>query len=65
VPIAMGTEEMEAVILASVLRRAGADVTLASVEDGLEWRPPVAPASLLTRTLLPAPTRCSTLWLFR
>ncbi|KAK3121945.1 hypothetical protein QOZ80_8BG0663120 [Eleusine coracana subsp. coracana] len=36
VPIAMGTEEMEAVILASVLRRAGADVTLASVEDGLE-----------------------------
>jgi putative intracellular protease/amidase len=36
VPIAMGTEEMEAVILASVLRRAGADVTLASVEYGLE-----------------------------
>ncbi|GJN03763.1 hypothetical protein PR202_ga21241 [Eleusine coracana subsp. coracana] len=36
VPIAMGTEEMEAVILASVLRRAGAVVTLASVEDGLE-----------------------------
>ncbi|KAF7102450.1 hypothetical protein CFC21_103583 [Triticum aestivum] len=36
VPIAMGTEEMEAVILAGVLRRAGADVTLASVEDGLE-----------------------------
>ena len=35
-PIAMGTEEMEAVILAGVLRRAGADVTLASVEDGLE-----------------------------
>lgn len=34
--IAMGTEEMEAVILAGVLRRAGADVTLASVEDGLE-----------------------------
>mgnify|MGYP003703149895 CR=1 FL=1 len=32
----MGTEEMEAVILAGVLRRAGADVTLASVEDGLE-----------------------------
>ncbi|KAF8769511.1 hypothetical protein HU200_006549 [Digitaria exilis] len=36
VPIAMGTEEMEAVILAGVLRRAGADVTVASVEDGLE-----------------------------
>ncbi|KAM3207065.1 hypothetical protein ACQJBY_062326 [Aegilops geniculata] len=36
VPIAMGTEEMEAVILAGVLRRAGADVTLASVEDSLE-----------------------------
>uniref|UniRef100_A0A0D3G9V1 DJ-1/PfpI domain-containing protein n=1 Tax=Oryza barthii TaxID=65489 RepID=A0A0D3G9V1_9ORYZ len=35
-PIAIGTEEMEAVILAGVLRRAGADVTLASVEDGLE-----------------------------
>jgi len=32
----MGTEEMEAVIVAGVLRRAGADVTLASVEDGLE-----------------------------
>ncbi|KAM3211992.1 hypothetical protein ACQJBY_065225 [Aegilops geniculata] len=32
----MGTEEMEAVILTGVLRRAGADVTLASVEDGLE-----------------------------
>uniref|UniRef100_A0ACD5Y158 Uncharacterized protein n=1 Tax=Avena sativa TaxID=4498 RepID=A0ACD5Y158_AVESA len=36
VPIAMGTEEMEAIILAGVLRRAGADVTLASVEDELE-----------------------------
>ncbi|CAM0876854.1 unnamed protein product [Alopecurus aequalis] len=36
VPIAMGTEEMEAVILAGVLRRAGADVTLASVEDRLQ-----------------------------
>ncbi|KAF8654425.1 hypothetical protein HU200_061608 [Digitaria exilis] len=36
VPIAMGTEEMEAVILAGVLRRAGADVTVASVEDVLE-----------------------------
>jgi len=36
VPVAMGTEEMEAVIVAGVLRRAGAAVTLASVEDGLE-----------------------------
>lgn len=35
-PVAMGTEEMEAVILVGVLRRAGADVTLASVEDDLE-----------------------------
>lgn len=35
-PVAMGTEEMEAVIIAGVLRRAGADVTVASVEDGLE-----------------------------
>lgn len=36
VPIAFGTEEMEAVILADVLRRAGADVLLASVEQGLQ-----------------------------
>ncbi|XP_020242181.1 protein DJ-1 homolog C isoform X1 [Asparagus officinalis] len=36
VPIAFGSEEMEAVILADVLRRAGADVRLASVEEGLE-----------------------------
>lgn len=33
VPIADGTEEMEAVIVADVLRRAGAEVTLASVEE--------------------------------
>ena len=32
IPIADGTEEMEAVIVADVLRRAGAEVTLASVE---------------------------------
>ena len=32
VPIADGTEEMEAVIVADVLRRAGAEVSLASVE---------------------------------
>ncbi|KAG9451033.1 hypothetical protein H6P81_010998 [Aristolochia fimbriata] len=36
VPIAFGTEEMEAVILVDVLRRAGADVLVASVEKGLE-----------------------------
>ncbi|XP_015083767.1 protein DJ-1 homolog C isoform X1 [Solanum pennellii] len=36
VPIGFGTEEMEAVILADVLRRAGAEVTVASVEKQLE-----------------------------
>ncbi|XP_016451399.1 protein DJ-1 homolog C [Nicotiana tabacum] len=36
VPIGFGTEEMEAVILADVLRRAGAEVTIASVEQQLE-----------------------------
>ncbi|KAI4298463.1 hypothetical protein L6164_032018 [Bauhinia variegata] len=36
VPIGFGTEEMEAVILVDVLRRAGADVTVASVEPQLE-----------------------------
>ncbi|KAK9096947.1 hypothetical protein Sjap_022444 [Stephania japonica] len=36
VPIGLGTEEMEAVILVDVLRRAGADVVLASVESQLE-----------------------------
>ena len=35
VPIAEGTEEMEAVITVDVLRRAGAAVTLASVSDSL------------------------------
>lgn len=35
-PIGFGTEEMEAVILADVLRRAGAEVTVASVEQQLE-----------------------------
>lgn len=34
VPIADGTEPMEAVIVIDVLRRAGADVTVASVEEG-------------------------------
>lgn len=36
VPIGYGTEEMEAVILVHVLRQAGADVTVASVEPQLE-----------------------------
>ncbi|OVA15667.1 ThiJ/PfpI [Macleaya cordata] len=36
VPIGFGTEEMEAVILVDVLRRAGADVLVASVESELE-----------------------------
>ena len=35
VPIANGTEPMEAVIAVDVLRRAGADVTVASVEQQL------------------------------
>lgn len=36
VPIANGTEEMEAVIMIDVLRRAKAEVVVASVEDKLE-----------------------------
>ncbi|XWS62910.1 hypothetical protein CRYUN_Cryun06bG0050900 [Craigia yunnanensis] len=36
VPIGFGTEEMEAVILVDVLRRAGAEVRMASVEPQLE-----------------------------
>lgn len=36
VPIGYGTEEIEAVVLVDVLRRAGADVTVASVEQKLE-----------------------------
>ncbi|WOH04740.1 hypothetical protein DCAR_0624152 [Daucus carota subsp. sativus] len=36
VPIGFGTEEMEAVILVDVMRRAGAEVTVASVEKELE-----------------------------
>ncbi|KAI7840257.1 hypothetical protein COHA_006039 [Chlorella ohadii] len=36
VPIGRGSEEMEAVITIDVLRRAGAEVTVASVEDSLE-----------------------------
>lgn len=36
VPIADGTEEMEAVIIIDILRRAKANVVVASVEDKLE-----------------------------
>lgn len=36
VPVGLGTEEMEAVILVDVLRRAGADVVMASVEPDLK-----------------------------
>ncbi|MCL7022295.1 hypothetical protein MKW94_008966, partial [Papaver nudicaule] len=36
VPIANGSEPMEAVIMVDVLRRAGADVTVASVEKDLQ-----------------------------
>eukprot|EP00268_Persea_americana_P027576 TRINITY_DN26945_c0_g3_i2.p1 TRINITY_DN26945_c0_g3~~TRINITY_DN26945_c0_g3_i2.p1 ORF type:complete len:437 (+),score=102.81 TRINITY_DN26945_c0_g3_i2:102-1412(+) len=36
VPVGLGTEEMEAVILVDVLRRAGADVLMASVEPELK-----------------------------
>lgn len=36
VPIGFGTEEMDAVIIIDILRRAGADVTVASVEPNLQ-----------------------------
>lgn len=36
VPVGNGSEEMEAVIIIDVLRRAGAQVTVASVESGRE-----------------------------
>ncbi|KAK9077176.1 hypothetical protein SSX86_005512 [Deinandra increscens subsp. villosa] len=36
IPIGLGTEEMEAVIMVNVLRQAGADVAIASVEPQLE-----------------------------
>ncbi|GKA02655.1 protein DJ-1 homolog C [Tanacetum coccineum] len=38
IPIGLGTEEMEAVIMVNGLRQAGADVVLASVEHELEVR---------------------------
>ncbi|KAK1288919.1 hypothetical protein QJS10_CPB19g01776 [Acorus calamus] len=49
VPIGLGTEEMEAVILSGVLRRAGADVIVASVEPRLDVE-----ASLGTRLVADA-----------
>ena len=36
VPIGIGTEEIEAVVIVDILRRAGADVILASVEKELQ-----------------------------
>lgn len=36
IPIASGTEEMEAIMIIDILRRANADVVVASVEDELE-----------------------------
>jgi 4-methyl-5(b-hydroxyethyl)-thiazole monophosphate biosynthesis len=36
VPIGMGTEEIEAVVMVDILRRAGAEVVLASVEKDLQ-----------------------------
>lgn len=48
-PIGFGTEEMEAVIMIDVFRRAGAEVTVASVEEQL-----VVEASAGTRLMADA-----------
>ncbi|XP_078439191.1 class I glutamine amidotransferase-like superfamily protein [Wolffia australiana] len=52
VPVANGTEPMEAVIVIDVLRRAGADVTVASVEKDLDieasWGVKLVADALLT-----------------
>jgi 4-methyl-5(b-hydroxyethyl)-thiazole monophosphate biosynthesis len=48
VPVANGSEEMEAVIIIDVLVRAGADVHVASVEDSNEVRDSRHLSSLLS-----------------
>lgn len=50
VPIANGSEEIEAVTIIDTMRRAGADVTVASVEDSLQvWLAPVLTPNQYTR----------------
>ncbi|KAH9656018.1 protein DJ-1 [Citrus sinensis] len=48
VPVGFGTEEMEAVIIVDVLRRAGAQVTMASVEPQLEVEASSAESNIST-----------------